>query len=402
VNLRFGEFLLRNGRVNYTDNFIKPNFSARLNSINGRVGAFGTESTTPADVKLDAQIDSNGPVTISGTVNPLAKVPSLDLSAKASDVELTSFTPYSTKYAGYPIESGQLSVDLHYLLNESKLTANNHLVIDQLTFGKHVDSPTATKLPVTLAIALLKDSNGKIDVQIPVSGSLSDPQFSVGGLIWGAVLNLIKKAITAPFTLLASAFGGSQDLEYVGFDPGSATLTPAALGKLDTLSKALKDKPAVKLELVGHADAARDTPALKAALVEHSVRQEKIKDVVGKGTSVAIEDVKVSPDEYDKYLTRAYKDADFKKQRNLVGFTKTLPPAEMKKLLAENLTPPASGLTDLARARAQAVRSWLAGKVDPARVSSRAGGLVAGDEKKAGTDSAKGAMPSTRVDFVLR
>ncbi|KAF1029625.1 MAG: hypothetical protein GAK40_00392 [Burkholderia plantarii] len=229
VRMRFGELVLQDGQVSYTDNFIKPNYTADLVKIHGTVGAFGTESTTPAPVDIAASLEANGPISIKGTVNPLIAQPSLDLTAAAHGIELTNLTPYSAKYAGYPITKGKLNVDLHYQLDHDQLSANNHIFINQLTFGDHVDNDTATRLPVRLAIALLKNSRGEIDVNIPVSGSLSNPEFSVGGLIWHAVLNLLKKAVTAPFTLLASAFGGQgEELGYVEFAPGGARSTTRA------------------------------------------------------------------------------------------------------------------------------------------------------------------------------
>ncbi|KND58086.1 putative exported protein [Candidatus Burkholderia verschuerenii] len=230
VNARFGELVLQNGRVTYTDNFIKPNYTANLVAINGTIGAFGTQSKTPAPVDVSAKLAANGPVAIKGQVNPLIDKPALDLTATAHDIELANLTPYSSKYAGYPITKGKLNVDLHYMLADEKLSANNHLFIDQLTFGDHVDNTTATKLPVRLAISLLKNSRGEIDVNIPISGSLDNPEFSIGGLIWQAFLNLVQKAVTAPFTLLAHAFGGGsgEDLNYIEFDPGSANLNDAA------------------------------------------------------------------------------------------------------------------------------------------------------------------------------
>lgn len=395
VRLHFGQLVLQNGRVNYTDNFIKPNYNADLVQIQGTVGAFGTESTAPAPVDVSAKLAANGPITIKGSVNPLIDKPSLDLTATAHDIELTNLTPYSTKYAGYPITKGKLNVDLHYQLANEQLTANNHIFIDQLTFGDHVDNDTATKLPVRLAISLLKNRRGEIDVNVPVSGSLSNPEFSLGGLIWKAVLNLIAKAVTAPFSLLANAFGGGgEELGYVEFAPGTATLTDADNGKLDKIAKALDDKPSVKIDLIGRADPAVDTSALREQYVDDLVRQEKVKDTVGNGESVDTSQVKVDAKEYPKYLTKAYKDADFKKPRNLIGMTKTLPENDMKQALAEHAAVDEAALRDLAQRRAQAVQQYFDGKVDSSRVF-----IVAPKLDAKGIDD-KGA--TTRVDFGLK
>jgi hypothetical protein len=395
VKLHFGQLVLQQGRVTYTDNFIKPNFTANLVGIQGTIGAFGTQSTTSAPVDVSAKLAANGPLSIRGTVNPLIAKPALDLTASAHDIELTNLTPYSAKYAGYPITKGKLNVDLHYKLDNDQLTANNHIFIDQLTFGDHVDNSTATKLPVRLAISLLKNSRGEIDVNIPVSGSLSNPEFSIGGLIWHAVMNLLEKAVTAPFSLLANAFGGSgEEMGYVEFDAGSAKLSDAADKKLDTIATALADKGSIHIDLIGRVDPAVDTPALRTAYVEKLVKQEKIKDVVGNGESVDLSTVTVDPKDYDKYLTRAYKDADFKKPRNFVGLTKSLPEDEMKSALAEHAPVDDASLRDLAQQRAQSVQQYFDGKIDSSRVFIVAPKLDAQGIKD------KGA--TTRVDFGLK
>ncbi|RQT31023.1 DUF748 domain-containing protein [Burkholderia contaminans] len=395
VRMHFGELLLQNGRVTYTDNFIKPNYTANLIAIKGTVGAFGTDSTTSAPVDVAANLAGNGPISIKGSVNPLIEKPALDLTATAHDIELTNLTPYSAKYAGYPITKGKLNVDLHYELANDQLKANNHIFIDQLTFGDHVENDTATRLPVKLAISLLKNTRGQIDVNLPVSGSLSNPEFSVGGLIWRAVLNLIAKAVTSPFSLLAHAFGGGgEDLGYVEFAPGSYQLDDAQQKKLDTVVKMLTEKPSIRLDLIGRVDPAKDTSGLGDAYVERLVRQQKLKDVVGQGESIDPMSVKVEPTEYSKYLTRAYKAADFKKPRNVIGLQKTLPDADMKKALAEHAPADDNALRALAQQRAQAVRQYLDGKIDSSRMFIVAPKLDAkGIEDKGAT---------TRVDFGLQ
>lgn len=394
LELGFGQILLHRGKVDYSDNFIKPNFSAHLVDIEGDIGAFGTQSTEPARVAVLAKLNDNGPVSINGTINPLVKPPFLDMTATTRDVDLTNFTTYSLKYAGYPIVKGKLNVDLHYLLDHNKLDANNHIFIDQFTFGDHVDSPTATGLPVRLAISLLKNSRGEIDVNVPVSGSLDDPQFSVGGLIWHAFVNLIEKAVTSPFSLLAGAFGGSEELGYVAFEPGSATLSAAEAKKLDTLSKALTDKPGVKLDLTGRVDPALDTPGLKQAAVDRQVKRQKIKDMTGKGESVDIDSITLEPADYDKYLAKAYSAADIKKPRNFVGIAKTIPAADMKKLLLDSTTVSEADLTNLAQQRASVVQQWFAGKIAAGRIFTVAPKMDASGIQDKG--------PSTRVEFTLK
>ncbi|SAK67820.1 AsmA family protein [Caballeronia fortuita] len=389
VNMRFGQLVLQDGRVTYTDNFIKPNYTANLVAINGTIGAFGTQSTTPAPVDVSAKLAANGPVSIKGQVNPLIDKPALDLTASAHGVELTNLTPYSSKYAGYPITKGKLNVDLHYMLADNKLTANNHLFIDQLTFGDHVDNSTATKLPVRLAVSLLKNSRGEIDVNIPISGSLDNPEFSIGGLVWQAIVNLVQKAVTAPFTLLAHAFGGGsgEDLNYIEFDAGSATLNDAAQKKLDTIAKALVDKPSVRLDVTGRVDPKTDEPALRAAWLDSQVKRAKVRDMSSNGENVDWNAIKISDADYEKYLTKAYKSADFKKPTNFIGMTKSIPDADMKAALTKNAPVDEGSLRDLAQRRAQAVQEYFDGKIDSKRIFVVAPKMSADDIKDKGAGS---------------
>ena len=226
--LEFGPIVLVNGRVNYTDHFVTPNYSADLSDLNGRLGAFTSRSLLPgaapqlADIELRGRAQETGVLEITGKVNPHAHPQGHDLKAKVRDLELSPLSPYAIKYSGYGIERGKLSVDLAYLVKpDGELTASNRIVLNQLTFGEKVPGAKGS-LPVKLAVALLADSHGVIDLDLPVSGSINDPQFSLGGVIWKAITNLIVKAVTAPFTLLASAFGGGSgdELSTVAFSPG--------------------------------------------------------------------------------------------------------------------------------------------------------------------------------------
>ena len=359
-DIEVGRITLEGGHVNYTDNFIKPNYTANLTEIGGKVGAFGTRSTTPADVALQGKVNGSAPISITGSINPLAPMAYVNIGAKADGIELTNLTPYSTKYTGYPIVKGILDLDVHYLLDQNNLTANNHIFIDQFTFGDRVESKDATNLPVRLAVALLKNSKGQIDLNLPVSGSLSDPQFSIGGVIWQVFKNLIVKAATSPFSLIAAAFGGggSQELSYIEFAPGYATLTPDSISRLTTITKALKDRPALRMGVAGRADPEFDRAGLREAKVEGLVREQAGVDA----------QAKLTQDQYDKYLKRVYKAGKFEKPKDFMGLNKSLPPAEMKKLLVTNMEVTDEDLKKLADARADAVREWMAKQIDPARL----------------------------------
>ncbi|MGZ8981843.1 MAG: DUF748 domain-containing protein, partial [Burkholderiaceae bacterium] len=207
--IRIGAVEIVRGNVNFTDNFIKPNYTANMTGLGGTVTRLASDSSEPATMNLSGKIDDDAPLEIAGRLNPLAPALFLDVEGRTKGVDLPRMTPYSVKYAGYPITKGKLSMDVKYKVEDQKLQASNHLFLDQLTFGEKVDSPTATKLPVLLAVSLLKNARGEIDLNLPISGSLDDPKFSVGGIIVQVIVNLLGKIVTAPFALLASAFGGS-------------------------------------------------------------------------------------------------------------------------------------------------------------------------------------------------
>jgi uncharacterized protein involved in outer membrane biogenesis len=369
ADIELGKITLSGGHIDYSDFFIRPNYRANLTNIGGSVGAFGTSSTTPADVKLIGQINGSSPIDISGSINPLAPLAAVDITAKADGIELTELTAYSVKYTGYPIIKGTLSVDVHYTLANQLLTATNHIFLDQLTFGDRVESSTAKNLPIRLAVAILKDSKGQINLDIPVSGSLNDPQFSLGGVIFHAFMNILTKAITAPFRLLANAIGGiasagtSEDLSYVEFAPGRSTLDAASQKRLDSVATALNARPALKLSITGRIDPSVDKPGLRVAKVDDEVRA-RISDSEGADAAKG----QIPPDLYDKYLKKVYKAAKFDKPKDSLGLTKSLPPDEMTKLLVTNMEVSDDDLKNLGVARAQSVRQYLSTKVDPARL----------------------------------
>ncbi|MGS0621505.1 DUF748 domain-containing protein [Ralstonia sp. VS2407] len=393
ADLRVDAITLQDGNIRFTDNFVKPNYTANLTAIGGSIGTISTAANqTPADVTLRGSVDGTAPVDIHGKVNPLAPTAFVDLTAKADGVELTNLTPYSAKYAGYPITKGKLTMDLHYLLDQGKLTADNHIFIDQLTFGDRVESKDATNLPVRLAVALLKNSRGEIDVRVPVSGSLDDPQFSIGGVILRAFVNLIARAVTAPFSLLASAFGGSggEELGYIEFDPGTSDISQASAAKLDKLATALKDRPALKVDIIGRVDPEFDRDGLRREAVNRQIREQKLKDA----GDAAEADTTVKPEEENKYLERAYKAAKFPKPRNVIGLAKSLPPDEMRKLMETNVQVTDADLRELAQRRANAVHVALAERVEPGRLF-----VVA---PKLSADGIKDKGKTTRVDFALK
>ena len=233
---------------------------------------------------------------------------------------------------------------------------------------------------------------------MPISGSLSDPQFSIGSIILGAFMNLIVKAATAPFSLIASAFGSvtgggaPQDLAYIEFAPGYSTLTPESQQKLDTVAKALADRTALKLNIEGRVDPKFDTEGFKEASLDHSI--QKLSHNSGGDSADAKPSAKLSQEDYNKYLKKVYGAGDFKKPRDAIGLSKTLPPDQMKKLILENTPVTAGDLKNLADARASAVRAYLGKKqVDSGRMF-----IIA---PKTDASGIKDQGKTTRVDLSL-
>jgi hypothetical protein len=313
---------------------------------------------------------SGAPLLIAGRIHPLKQELSLDLRADVRGMELSQLSAYADKYVGYGIEKGKLTFEVAYQLENRQLKAENRLLLDQLTFGKESTNPEATKLPVQLAVALLSDRNGVIDVNVPIGGSLDDPQFSLGGIILKVIGNAVTKAVTAPFALLGSLFGGGEELSMLEFEPARAALLPASEGKLKSLAKALGERPGLKLDIIGRFDADAEADALRRVALERKLRQLKTRDIQARGAALPEGGVVVAKEEYAVLLARAYKDETFAKPRNALGLAKSLPAEEMEKLMLANLSLDDDDFIALGNRRAQAAKDWLVrqGQVPPERI----------------------------------
>ncbi len=388
--VNFGPLSLINGKVLFSDRFIKPNYTANLTEVTGKLSAFSSEvpagnvaaPVNMADLELRGRAEGTASLEVVGKLNPLAKPLALDITGKVRDLELPPLSPYAIKYAGYGINRGKMSVDVNYIvLPNGQLTARNKLVLNQLSFGDKVEGAPAS-LPVKLAAALLADRNGVIDLDLPISGSLNDPQFSLGPVIARVILNVITRAITAPFSLLANAFGGGGDeLGSVSFAAGSARLTPEGKTGLDKVARALTDRPALKLTVVGTSNLDAERDGFKRERLMDMVRAEK-RRVTVKETGTSSADITVSAAEYPALLKDVYQRADMAKPRNLVGLTKDLPDAEMEKLLLDDIRVSDEAMRELAVQRGVVVKDYLAAANLPAdRLSLGASKTAAPDPK---------------------
>lgn len=369
-----GKVLLTSGNIAFSDRFVRPNYDANLTGMGGEITNLSSDPSEIARIELHGKVNDNAPVSVTGEFNLFREDRYLDVAASVEDFELTQVSTYATKYVGYGIEKGKLSARLHYQIDDRVLTATNQVFLDQLTFGEKVDSPDALDLPVRLAVSLLKNRQGEINLNLPVSGSLDDPQFSIGGVVLRAIVNLVGKALTAPFALLGSVFGGSgggEELSYVEFAPGRAQLEPEAEQKIGTLATALQDRPALKLEITGYADPRTDVDGLKNLILERRMKLAKLEESGDRQRPrPRLAEVVIGDEEYDELLERVYEDADFERPRNLIGLLKEIPPAEMKAMLLANIAIDETDVRNLAESRAEVVRSRLteAAGVDPQRV----------------------------------
>ena len=371
-DIRFGPISLVNGRVFFSDRFIQPNYSANLSELSGGLSAFSNASApgggTPplADLALRGRAEGTAALEIVGKLNPLAQPLALDIQGKVRDLELPPLSPYSAKYAGYGIDRGKLSVDVRYsIAPDGQLKASNQIVLNQLAFGSRIEGSDAPNLPVKLAVALLADRNGVIDINLPVSGSLNDPQFRLAPIIFKLIFNLIGKAITAPFSLLAGALGGGGDeLSQVAFAPGSAVLNDEGRQRLDKIAKALADRPALQLTVIGHSDLEAERSGLRRARLDAQVLAEKRRALARSGGALTGA-VVVTPAEYPALLKEVYKRADISKPRNLIGMAKDIPVPEMEALLLATIPVTADTVRELAVARGVAVKDYLASRELP-------------------------------------
>lgn len=370
-DLVLGPTQLRNGRIDFSDYYIKPNYSARMTELNGMFGAFRSGTREMAALTLRGRVADTALLEISGQLNPTARPLALDIRARATDLELAPLSPYAGKYAGYAIERGKLSMDVAYKIEaDGKLEASNQVILNQLTFGERVESPSATQLPVLLAVALLKDRNGVIDINLPVSGSVNDPQFSVGGIVWKVILNLLGKALTAPFALLAG--GGTDDLSQVGFLPGTAHFTDAGRQSLDKVAKALADRPSLMMTVTGAADTVSEREEAQRVALEERLQAEQRREQLRAAPSAGAAAVATAPgasapslpplsaDDRARLLKRLYQQATLPdKPRNAIGLLRDLPPAEMEARLRAGIRITEDTMRELALQRGLAVRDAL-------------------------------------------
>ncbi len=370
LEIEIGQVKVLNSRLNFVDRKVAPPFTTSLQDIQGQIKGLSSSKDAFADIDISAKLGRHSPITISGKIHPWENF-FTDLTVGLHDVELSPMSPYSLKFIGYPLTKGKLSLDLHYLVDGKKLTSKNKAFIDQITLGDFLENDTATSLPVKLAISLLKNRSGEIILDIPVLGELDDPEFSVVGVVFTVIKNLLVKAATSPFALLGPLFPDDRDFLFVEFEPGVTDVIGSDDEKWAIFAKAMYDHPALKLEVTGFVDPEKDGAAMTKSNFDRQLKVQRLKDLAKQKQAVAdVDEIVINPEEYEKYLKKAYKAATFKRPRNLLGLLKGLPPAEMEKLIYEHIVISDNDLHQLAMARATSIKDYLveAGPIEPERI----------------------------------
>ncbi len=386
---------LQTGTISFLDRSIDPNYSADLNDIEGTITGISNEQDSVADISLNALLEGSGKLEIKGKTSLLRTDPFVDLKIDFKDIDLSPFTPYSGKYIGYKIQKGKLTLDLEYLMENKILDSKNNIFLDQFTLGEQVESKDAVKLPVKLAVSLLKNRKGEISLDMPVKGKTDDPEFRIGSVIVKLFMNILKKAATSPFSLLGALVGGGEELSYIDFAHGESIIREQEKSKLDKLIKALSDRPSLKVDIEGFIDQTKDGEKLKLFKLQKKIKALKLHDMVAKGETVAETDnIVLSPDEYSLYLTRIYKEdneSPGKKQAKEEEKTSS----EMEMFLISNINIYSDEFRTLASQRALTVKQHFteSGLIDAERVF-----LI---EPKTNQDGGKGKEES-RVEFRLK
>ncbi|BBO90123.1 DUF748 domain-containing protein [Desulfosarcina ovata] len=369
--IKIAQVSLRGGEVDFSDNFIKPHYSARFNDLGGRISGLESIAEKRADVLLEGMWGKQAPVKISGQINPLIDNPYVDLKLNISDIELSPFSPYSGKYIGYILDKGKLTFNVDYLMEDRRLEGKNSIYIDQLTLGNTVESPEAVNLPIKLAIALLKDRAGNIALDLPVSGDLDDPQFKIGKVILTVLKNLIVKIVTSPFAALGSLVGGGEELSYLDFTAGISDISAENAEKIDKLTKILYERPGLKLDIQGTAGTKWDSDALRKILLDNRLKAIKLQQMMKSGESaVPLEEIVLGDAERAVLIETAFAESGIAAPLDSSGKPIEVTLEEMEKLLRTHTVVTPDDYRELANARAFNTKDYLLekGQVERERV----------------------------------
>jgi hypothetical protein len=261
--------------MNFADLSLALPFATRVHELRGMVVGLGSDTATRATMKLDGRVDEFGLVTVDGALSAFHPKVFTDIAVLFRNVPMSLLAPYSVTFAGRRIAGGTMDLDLQYKIDRSALQGDNKVVLQQLRLGERVESPGAMRLPLDLAIAILSDAQGRIDIELPVRGNVDHPEFSYGHLIWQALVTVITKIATSPFRALGALLGGEgEGLDTIAFEPGRDTVRPPERQKLRRVAEVLGKRPRLKLTVHGGYEAAVDGEALRALRVRQDLARE--------------------------------------------------------------------------------------------------------------------------------
>ncbi|HEX6318115.1 MAG TPA: DUF748 domain-containing protein [Burkholderiales bacterium] len=367
---------IENGTLDFADRSLENDFAVTVAELSGTVTGFSTEPGNPARVQLSGRVGDYGAARIGGTVNLDQPTSLTNIRANFRNLDLAALTPYVVRFAGYRVESGRVSAELRYRVRQGRLVGENDLTFEKLQLGDKVRGAGVRDLPLELVVALLADAKGRINLDIPVSGDLNDPQFDFGGLIARALGNVVGKIASAPFRVLAGVFGkGGENLDRVAFAPGSASLTPPAEETVAQVAKALAERPRLDIAVQGGYDPQADLEALRRDTARRAIAQRA--GVEGRGP-LDFTDPKVLQAAERLYLERVGNRLQMLELRE----KEPRYPRALLQALAGTLQVDAQSVETLARARAETVRAALLSHgVEPSRVR-----LDAPDSREAGKE----------------
>nr|NJM02452.1 DUF748 domain-containing protein [Desulfobacula sp.] len=361
---------LQGGNIDFSDYLTKPNYKADMKEIAGSLAGLSSEEQSRAKLHLQGVHGSSSPLEILGTINPLAEKKFAEINLSFKDIELSNLTPYASKYLGYKIEKGKLILDLKYMVDGNVLKSENRARFDNFELGEKVDSEHATSLPVGLAISLLKNRAGQIDLDIPVEGRLDDPEFRLGPIILKMIGNMILKVITSPFSIIGSLFGGGEELGFAEFEFGDGRIRESDHEKMDKLAGVLSEKPSVRLEIQGVYNSIRDAEGVREKRFEEMLKAERSQKTWYSLSSPKPPEEPLTAEEKEKYIEKVYDKAEFPKPRDEKGGKKKLNLEEKKKLLITHILVDENDLRALAVSRAENAKAYIlsTGKVEKERI----------------------------------
>jgi hypothetical protein len=363
--VRVNNITIEEGSANFSDLSLPLPFATAIHSMKGAIGGVTSTGEGVATVDIDGQVDESGSADIAGELDPVAPTDHLKMDVVFKNVHMPRLTPYSAKFAGREIEGGKLSLDLRYRIDQGQLNSENNFLIERLELGDKVESPEAMNLPLDLAVALLQDSQGRIDIELPVTGDLNDPEFHYGAVVWKAVGNILLKAVTAPFKLLGALIPGggkAEQLEFIEFEPGTATLSPTETVDLDEIAVAIGKRPQLQLKVPSAYSATTDKEGLQRVRLAEQVDER-----------IATAGLAGAPDANRRALEQLYVETYSQTELDNLEAANTRVPeggndpvldeeayvAALSRSLRESESVTTADLEALAQARAQAITDYL-------------------------------------------